>query len=457
MKKVRIGWGSASWGDMNEPALELLKKGNLDYLGADYLSELTLSILQRWKSRDPKKGYIPDLLPHMKVELPYVREKGVKIVTNAGGANPQAGAEEVIKIAKSLGFTGLKFGICWGDDILPRIKEYRAKGIKFKNLDTGEEDIDRIADKVVAATCYVGADAIVDVLKGGADVVIAGRASDNALAVGPWMHEFGWKYEEPYWNKISAAVAVGHIIECGACCAGAMSSQWKSIKEPWKVADPIAEMDENAECIITKLEDAGGLVNVGTVKEHLVYEIHDPRNYLMPDAIPDFTTIKIEQAGENRVKVSNLTGKKRPDMLKVALGYEDGFIGEGHIWFPAPDAFEKAQWAEKWMRERIKLIDGQYDELRIDYLGVNTLGGSTVPFPPSYAREMYECGLRMVVKCKTEAEAERLKRIPSWLWTHGPIGSSFGAPFPVRPIISMWPTLIPRSEVPTYSEVKEVK
>ena len=152
-----------------------------------------------------------------------------------------------------------------------------------------------------------------------------------------------------------------------------------------------------------------------------------------------------------------MKGKARPENLKVCLGYQDGFLGEGHVWFPAPDAFEKAQFAEQWIRTRMEQINGQYDELRIDYLGVNTLGGKTVPMPPPYAKEMYECGIRMVVKCKTSAEADRLKRIPSWLWTHGPVGSSFGAPFPVRPVISLWPTLVPRSEVVTEFAIQEVK
>jgi len=457
MKKLRVGSGSASWGDMMEPGVDLIEQGNINYLGLDHLAELTLSILQRWKAKDPTKGYIPDIIPFMKGLLPPAMKYGTKITCNSGGANPEAAAEAVVKIGESFGMKGLKIGVVLGDDLLDRLDEFKAQGIKFKNLDTGEEDIDRVKDRIIAANAYVGCDSIIEALAEGANVVITGRASDNALYAGPFMYEFGWKFEEPYWDRIGAAVTVGHIIECGACCSGSMSSQWRDEVDPGNVRNPIAEMDETGETIITKIDAPGGLVNVGTVKEHLVYEVHDPSNYLMPDGIADFASAKLEPAGESRVRVTDIKGKPRPAQLKVCMGYRDGFIGEGHVWFPAPDAFAKAQWAEKWMRRKLELMDAKYDELRIDYMGVNTLLGSTVTMPPSYAKEMNECGLRFVVKTQTAEEADRLKRIPTWLWTHGPIGSSFGVPLSVRPVVSLWPTLIPRELVPTRMVMKEVK
>lgn len=457
MKRVRIGSGSASWGDMMEPGIDLIEQGNIQYLGLDHLAELTLSILQRWKAKDPTKGYIPDIVPFMKGLLPPARKHGTKIICNSGGANPEAAGEVVAKIAKDLGLEGLKIGVVTGDDILPRLQEFRAQGLKFKNLDTGEEDIDRVQDRMVAANAYVGADSIIDALAAGADVVITGRASDNALYAGPLMHEFGWKFEDPYWDKVGAAVTIGHIIECGACVSGSMSSQWRSVEDVGNVRNPIAEVDETGAAIISKIDAPGGLMNAGTVKEHLVYEVHDPHNYLMPDGVADFASANLEDIGPSRVRVTGIIGKKRPDLLKVCMGYRDGFIGEGQVWFPGPDAFEKAQWAEKWIHRRLEIMNAQYDELRIDYMGVNTLHGSVPKFPPPYAKDMYECGLRFVVRTKTAEEADRLKRIPTWLWTHGPVGSASGQPFPVRPVVSLWPTLIPRELVPTTMYVKEVK
>jgi len=442
---------------MMEPGIDLIEQGNIQYLGLDHLAELTLSILQRWKAKDPTKGYIPDIIPFMKGLLPPARKHGTKILCNSGGANPEAAGEVVAQIAKDLGMEGLKIGVVTGDDVLPRLAEFRAQGVKFKNLDTGEEDIDRVQDRMVAANAYVGADSIIDALAAGADVVITGRASDNALYVGPLMHEFGWKFQDPYWDKVGAAVTIGHIIECGACVSGSMSSQWRSVEDVGNVRNPIAEVDENGEAIITKIDAPGGLMNSGTVKEHLVYEVHDPHNYLMPDGIADFASANLEDVGPSRVRVTGITGKERPATLKVCMGYRDGFIGEGHVWFPGPDAFEKAQWGEKWARRRLELMNAEYDELRIDYMGVNIMHGSVPQFPPPYAKQMYECGLRFVVRTKTKEEAERLKRIPTWLWTHGPVGSACGQPLPVRPVVSLWPTLIPRELVPTQMYIKEVK
>ena len=455
MKKIRIGSGSAFWGDMLEPAIELAKTGNVDYIGFDHLAELTLSILQRMKVKDPSTGYIQDIKIWMRSILPITYKNGTKIITNAGGANPEAAAEEVAKIAKELGCDGLKIGVVAGDDIFPILDEISSKGIKLKNLDTGEEDIGSVRDKIVAANAYTGADEIKKCLEEGADVVICGRVSDNALYVGPLMHEFGWDFSDKYVDKLGAAVTIGHIIECSCCVTGGMSNMWKVSKDPWKIGFPIAEVDENGDAVITKPEGSGGIVNEWTVKEHLVYEVHDPGNYLMPDGVGDFTSLKIEEIGTNRVKVSGIKGKPRPETLKVCIGYRDGFIGEGLVMFPWPDAFAKAQWSEKWMRERFKLLGLEPDELRIDYIGENVLH-DTIATMPDNDSQPNEAGLRVAARTKTRAQADMVRREASHLWTAGPVGSSFGAPLNPRPIIALWPTLVPREEVKPYYFIKEV-
>ena len=453
MKKIRIGSGSAYWGDMLEPAIELCEKGDIQYIGFDHLAELTMAILQRMKAKDPTKGYIQDIIPWMKALLPVCHRKGIKIITNAGGVNPEAAAEEVIKIARELGIKDLKIGVVVGDDIMGVIDDLRGKGFKFTNLDTGEEDLDRIKDKIVAANAYIGADAIVEALKQGADIVIAGRVSDTAVYVGPMMYEFGWEFKEPYWDKIGAAVTIGHTIECAENVTGGLSSIWNEANNIARIGFPIAEVYENGEAIISKVEGSGGIVNQWTVKEQLTYEVLDPNNYIMPDGIADFTTIKIEEIGKDQVKLTNMTGKPRPELLKVQIGYKDGWIGEGQIMLPWPDAYAKAKQAEKTVRERFEIVGLKAQEIRFDYIGVNTLHGEVAPEPSS---DLNEVGLRIVAKTETLEEADKIKREATHLWTLGGAGAAFGTPYKPRPVISLWPTLVPREALNVKLIMKEV-
>ena len=453
MKKVVIGSGSAFWGDIFEPALEMAQSGEVQYMGFDHLAELTMAILNRMKAKNPEAGYIPDIIPWTKRLLPITQKNGIKMMTNAGGANPVQAALEVAKVIKELNLAPMKLGVVSGDDILPYINDIRAQGWKFKNLDTGEEDIDSIADRIAAANAYIGADNIVKELKNGADMVICGRVSDNALYVGPLMHEFGWDFTDEYTDLIAAAVTVGHIIECSACVSGGMSNMWKISERPWDIGFPIAEFYENGDAVITKTSGSGGIVNSWTVKEHLLYEIIDPANYLMPDGIGDFTALRLKDESRNRVKVTNMKGKKRPDTLKVCIGFKDGFIGEGLVYFPAPDALEKAKWADKWLRERFKKLGVNFRELRIDYMGVNMLHGEAAAIED---RDYNEVGLRIAGRTNTYKEAEAVRREATHLWTMGPVGSSFGVPMNVRPVIALWPSLVPRDAVKIESQLMEV-
>ncbi|UCG65185.1 MAG: DUF1446 domain-containing protein [Deltaproteobacteria bacterium] len=453
MKKVVIGSGSAFWGDLLEPAVEMAERSDVQYIGFDHLAELTMAILNRMKAKNPESGYIQDIIPWMKKLLPVTVPKGIKMITNAGGANPPQAALEVKKLVKDLNLGAMKIGVVSGDDILPYIDDIRAQGWKFKNLDTGEEDIESIRESIVAANAYIGADLIIKELKNGADMIIAGRVSDNALYVGPLMYEFGWDYSEEYTDRIAAAVTVGHIIECSACVTGGMSNMWKVSERPWEIGFPVAEFYENGEAVITKTPDSGGIVNQWTVKEHLLYEIMDPANYLMPDGIGDFTALHLTEEGRNRVRVTDMKGKKRPDNLKVCIGYRDGFIGEGLAFFPWPDALEKAKWAEKWVRERFKRLNVKFKELRIDYVGVNMLHGEAAPVED---KDLNEVGLRIAARTETYPEADVVRREATHLWTMGPIGSSFGVPMNVRPVLALWPSLVPRELVRVESQLMEV-
>jgi len=453
LRTVKIGSGGAFWGDALEPAMEMAARSDVQYMGFDFLAELTMSILQRMRVKDPGKGYIPDIVPWAKALLPLAVPRGIGLVANAGGANPEAAGELLAKVASGLGLKGLKIGTVGGDDILDRLDAIRADGWAFRNTDTGEADIDRIRDRIVAANVYVGADHIIAALAEGAKVVVTGRASDNALYVGPIMHEMGWQFREPYWDRIGAAITMGHIVECSCCCTGGMSSQWERVRDTANIGFPIIEMEESGEAVITKLPDTGGCVDEWTVKEHLVYEIGDPKRYLMPDGIADFTTLQVRQEGPDRVRVSGCTGLPRPDTLKVTIGYDDGYIGEGLLLFPWPKALERAQRAEEVIRARFAKIGVAIDELDISYVGVNTLGGYTAP---AASGELNEVGLRIAARTRTADDADAVRRECTHLWTLGPVGTAFGVPFKPRKVVSLWPTLVPRELVATHLTMKEV-
>ncbi|KUO79028.1 MAG: hypothetical protein APF81_24530 [Desulfosporosinus sp. BRH_c37] len=453
MKKVRIASGSSYWGDMLEPAIEVAEKGDVKYIGFDHLAELTMAIMQRMKAKDPTKGYIPDLIPWMDALLPICHPKGIKLITNAGGVNPEAAAEEVIKIARAHNITNLKIGVISETDMFEKMKELRAKGMEFPNLDTGEKDIESIESKIMAANAYIGADMIIEALKNGADVVIAGRVSDTALYVGPLMYEFGWEFKEPYWDRIGAAVTIGHLIECAENVTGGLSGQWDKVKNMAQIGYPIAEVSENGDVLLSKVAGSGGILNQWTVKEQLTYEVHDPANYIMPDGIADFTTVKVQEVGEDQVRVTGMTGKPRPEKLKVQVGYKDGFISEGLILLPWPDAYAKAKQAEQTARKRFEIVGLKARELRFDYVGINTLHGELAP-EPNY--EPNEVGLRIVARTDSLEEAGKVGREATHLWTLGGTGSSYGTPYRPRPVISLWPTLVPRDEVPLKLTMKEV-
>lgn len=455
MKSIRVGCGSASWGDMLDPAVELAEKGDVQYIGFDHLAELTMSILQRMKQKDPKRGYIPDLVPWMKRLLPITRQKGIKMLTNAGGANVQSAGEAVAEMAKGLGYSGMKIGLVFGDDVLDRVAEFRAQGVKFPNLDTGEEDIDRVLDRLVSANAYIGSEGQIDALAQGADLVITGRATDSSVYIAPMVHEFGWRTDD--WDRMGAAIAVGHIIECSSGCAGGMSNFWKDIKEPWRVAFPIAEIYENGEAIITKPEGSGRMVTEWTVKEHLVYEVHDPANYIMADGISNLSGCHVESVGPDRVKVSGFTGARRPDALKLCLGYEDGWIGESEITVCWPDAYEKAQFCEKFLKGRFEALKLPITEMRVDFIGVNSIHGPLATLPKNLD-ELNEVRVRVAVKTTSRENANLVRREVTHLWTHGPLGTTavISPPAP-RQVISLWPTLLPRELAPQTVEMLEVK
>ena len=254
------------------------------------------------------------------------------MLTNAGGANVASAGDAVAALAKDLGFGGMKIGLVFGDDVLDRLASFRAQGVNFTNLDTGEDDIDRIADRLVSANVYIGSEGQIEALAEGADLVITGRATDSSVHIAPMVHEFGWSTDD--WDLMGAAIAIGHIIECSSGCAGGMSNFWKDIKEPWRVAFPIAEVYENGEAIITKAEGAGRMVTEWTVKEHLVYEVHDPKSYLMADGIsrPERVPHRDGGAGSREgVRVQGPQAARHAQALPGLRGRVDRRVGDQRL------------------------------------------------------------------------------------------------------------------------------
>jgi hypothetical protein len=445
---VRLGAGSGFWGDALDPAMEVLREGNVDYLCFDFLAELTMALLQRQRQKNPQAGYIPDAVQAMKALMPLARERGTRLISNGGGVNPRSGAEKIVEDARSLGLQGTRVALVEGDDFLGRIDELLASGLRLPHMETGDEDFARVRGRVVAANVYTDASGIVEGLQGDADVVIAGRVSDNALYVGPVMHEFGWRYDAAHTDRIAAAITLGHIVECASACTGGMSSRFAEMPRMGEVGFPIVDFHADGSADIGKVAGSGGRVDANTVKEHLVYEIGDPRSYLMPDGIADFTSLKLQETGPDRVRVSGVTGRGRPDTLKLVIGYQDGWIGESLAFFPWPHAYQRAQKARETMLERFGRMGLQADQVHFDFVGLNVLHGPAAPLPD--AQRLADCnevGLRCAVRTRTAEEAEKVRRAGSHLWIMGPGGTSFGTPMKPRPVVSLWPTLIPRELV----------
>lgn len=441
---VRIGAGSGFWGDALDPAVELLEKGQLDYLCFDFLAELTMALLQRLRSKDPQSGYVPEVVEYMRALMPLARQNGTKLVSNGGGVNPASAGRKIIEVARELNLVGTRVGVIDGDDLLPKLDEMITRGVPLVNLDTGNSDFERVRSRVVAANAYTDASGIVQALAQGANVVVAGRVSDNALYVGPLMHEFGWKYGAGDVDRIAAAITVGHVLECAGACSGGLHSRFQEMPHMGALGFPFADFFRDATAVVSKVEGTGGRVDQFTIKEHLLYEINDPRRYVMPDGVADFTSLTLEEVGPDKVRLSRMSGGPQPELLKLVIGFEDGWIGEGMLFFPWPHALARAEKAKQTLVERFERLGLKADEVQFDFIGVNMLHG---PAAPPSALDHNEVGLRVAVRTRSRIEAEKVRRACAHMWIMGPGGTSFGAPMKPRPVVSLWPTLVPREFV----------
>ena len=447
---VRIAAGQGFWGDWPEAPVRQVKGGPIDYLMMDYLAEVTMSIMQKQKSRDPKAGYARDFVPLMERILPDVVAKGIRVTSNAGGVNPRGCAEAVLEVARKLGLKGkVRVGLVSGDDILARLDELIASGHPLSDMDTGRPLSD-VRDRVLSANAYLGMAPVAEALDRGANVVVTGRVTDTGLTLGPLVHEFGWKHED--WDLIAAGTIAGHIIECGAQSSGGnLLRDWRKVKLE-NPGFPIAEAQADGTFVITKHPGTGGVVNLPSVTEQLVYEMGDPRNYITPDGIADFTTIRLRPAGRNRVAVSGIRGYPRTDKLKVSIAYFYGYKAVGTLVYAWPDAYDKAKRADHVLRARLHDLGLEFEEILTEFVGVDATHGRLAG-PPS--PDLAEVQLRVGVRAREKAPVERFTREIAPLVLTGPpsvTGFAGGRPA-VEEIVAYWPALIDRNQIEPHVKV----
>lgn len=412
-----------------------------------------MSIMQKLKSRDPNAGYATDFVKMVERVLPKCREKGIKIVANAGGVNPHACRQAVADVIRKLGISGVKVGVVEGDDILADLKSLIESGEQFLNMDTGEE-LAPYVDKVMSANVYIGAEPIVEALKQGADIVITGRATDPSVVVAPMMYEFGWTMDDVH--KLAAGTIAGHIVECGAQCTGGNFVGWKDVPNMARIGYPVIEAYPDGTFVVTKHDGTGGLVNVETVTSQLVYEMGDPASYITPDCIADFTSIQLNQEADERVRVSGIQGALATDTYKVSISFRDGYKLVGQLTVAGPDAVEKAKLCADIVFDRVALDGVEFapEERFVEIVGTNVCHAGIADAPAEPA----EVILRIGAKGHDKEKLNRLGMEIVPLVTSGPPGvTGFAGGRPkATDIISYWPALISKDKVSCSVSVEEV-
>jgi hypothetical protein len=441
---IRIANGQGFWGDWLEAPVRLVEQGPIDYLILDYLAEVTMSILQKQKERDPKLGYASDFPPLIGTLAKKLRQGNIKVIANAGGVNPVDCARKVMEYAPDL-----NVAVVLGDDVLTRLDDFLAAGNEMRDMDTGAP-LASIRDKVLSANAYIGAFPLAEALSAGADVVIAGRSTDTALALAPMIHAFGWQDRD--WNKLAAGTIAGHIVECGAQCSGGNCQvDWQSIPDMANIGYPVIEAEADGTFVVTKHPGTGGRVHSDTIKEQLLYELGDPKRYITPDCVADFTSIQLQDIGTDRVRVSGIRGSERPATLKLSISYTAGWKTIGTLVYSHPKALEKAQAADRIVRARLAGLGLQFDAIETEYFGLNACLGAAAPPIADPA----EIQLRIGVRGPDRKAVDRFTRELIPLVLNGPPGATgFGDGRPtVREIVAYWPALIARELIPTRVEV----
>ncbi len=450
---IRIASGQGFWGDLIDAPYKQVTEGEIDYLVMDYLAEVTMSILQKQKNKNSEMGYARDIPVLMERILPVIKEKNIKVITNGGGVNPVACAKAIQDIAARLNIS-IKIGVVTGDDILDSLDPVFNNGCNLNNMETGESLLP-IKDKVLSANVYFGAFPIVEALEKGADIVITGRTTDTGLTLAPMIYEFGWKGNE--YDLMAAGTVAGHILECGAQASGGnFLGNWEDVPDMANIGFPIVEAHPDGTFVVTKHESLGGMVSKATVSEQIVYEIGDPRDYITPDCIVDFTSIKLEEIGENRVRVFDIAGSPETEFYKVSCSFEDGYSAVGNLTYSWPKALTKAKKADEILRARLTSLSLEFDEIRTEFMGYDSCHG---PLAKRLDEDsINEIVLRFAVRGKNREHIERFGREIAPLILTGPpsvTGFAGGRPRPSE-VVAYWPALIPKKLVKPAVTLMEV-
>jgi hypothetical protein len=425
--------------------VRLVREGPLDYLTLDYLAEVTMSIMQKLKSRNPDAGYATDFVALIDRILPELVEKKIKVVANAGGVNPHACMAAVQRVIQKHGFQGVRIAVVEGDDIYPRLDELLEGGEELRNMDTGAP-LSSVRERVTSANVYLGAFPIAEALGKGAQIVITGRGTDPGLVLGPLIHEFGWQPGD--WDELAAGTVAGHIVECGAQCTGGNFTDWRRVPDMARIGYPIVEARADGSFVITKHEGTGGLVDTSTVAHQLAYEMGDPRAYLGPDVSADFTSFRLEQEGRDRVRVSGVRGEQPTSTYKVSISYENGWKALGQLTISGPDALAKAKLCADVVWQRLALDGCVFapEERLVEFLGANVCHAGIASAEDHAPAEVV---LRMGVKGPDRAKVDRFGYELVPLVTSGPPGvTGFAGGRPkATEIIGFWPALLRKERI----------
>jgi len=445
MKTVRIGAGLGFYGDSWQPVRASIERGNVQYIASDHLSELTLAILQKDRQKDPKAGYARDGVPMLAELWPLAAKHGVKFVLNAGGLNPQGAREAIARAFRDKGWQA-KIATVTGDSVLERIDELRAAGEPLAHMDSGA-DVSSVRERMLFASAYLGAQPIAQALAQGADIVLTGRVADAALTLGPLAYEFGWQWDD--WDRMAAGLTLGHLLECSGQGSGGnfgSAGEWAKVPDYAHLGYPIAEVSADGSALFTKPPGTGGRVSFDTIRQQLLYEVHNPHAYYSPDVVLDMGTLKFVDEGNDRVRISGAAGAPRPRTLKIVAGYQDGWMGTGMIGYAWPEAYAKCEKSAEVIATLVKERGWAVEETNIEYIGYNSLLGANAD--PIYRDQLNECFLRMTIRTRDKKIADAFGRLFPWLGLSGPpyVGSMKGVQ-PAKELLGIWPTLVSRDLV----------
>ncbi|MDX1591631.1 MAG: acyclic terpene utilization AtuA family protein [Balneolaceae bacterium] len=439
-EKIRIASGQGFWGDLPDAPIKQVKQGPVDYLVMDYLAEVTMSIMQKQRMRNENYGYARDFVDVIEAVLDDIKNRGVRVISNAGGVNPSACKNAILEVAEKKGVSGIKIAVVDGDDILPGIDRLIDEGHLLNNMETGRP-ITEVKDDLLSANVYFGSRPIVEALEKGADIVITGRVTDTGLTLAPMIHEFGWSFED--YDLMATGTIAGHIIECGGQVSGGNFTDWETVDDLVDIGFPIIEAYPDGTFYVTKHAGTGGLVSEMTVKEQLLYEIGNPAEYITPDCIADFTSVKVLQEGKDRVKVTGIKGSAETDTYKISASYIDGYKLSSTLVYSWPDAVKKARFAGDLLLKRAEKLGISFRDTNIELVGLNACNEDDSVFENDLS-EVNEVEMRVSVYGDSRDELNRFGKEIAPLILTGPSGvTGFAGGRPkASEVVAYWPALL---------------